>query len=135
MKKIIVLALLFTAITTFAQNKVAKGTLEVKGICMMCKARIEKACISSKGVKFADWNVNTHELKVIYDDRKTDLKIINQTLADAGHDTKMITATHEAYEKIHACCKYREEAVQDDHKDVKQEDHEHEHKTGHGQHH
>lgn len=119
MKKLIVLALLFTGVTTFAQNKVAKGVLEVDGVCVMCKARIEKACLTSKGVKSANWNVNTHELKVIYDDRKTDLKTINQTVADAGHDTKIITATDEAYAKVHACCKYRDEAVQDDHKDEK----------------
>lgn len=116
MKNLIVLALLFTVITTFAQNKVAKGFLEVDGVCMMCKARIEKACLTSKGVKSANWDVNTHELKVIYDDRKTDLKTINQTVADAGHDTKVVTATDEAYASVHPCCMYRDKAVKDYHK-------------------
>lgn len=123
MKKLILLTLLFTGITTFAQNKVAKGSLEVDGVCLMCKSRIEKACLTSKGVKSANWDVNTHELKVIFDDRKTDLKAINQTVADAGHDTKVIIATEEAYAKVHACCKYRDEAVQEEHKDGKEEKH------------
>lgn len=117
MKKLILLTLLFTGLTTFAQNKVAKGALEVDGVCMMCKSRIEKACLTSKGVKSANWDVKTHELKVIYDDRKTDLKVISQTVANAGHDTKLIEASDEAYAKVHPCCKYRDEAVQDDHKD------------------
>ena len=123
MKKLILLTLLFTGITTFAQNKVAKGSLEVDGVCLMCKSRIEKACLTSKGVKSANWDVKTHELKVIYDDRKTDLKAISQTVADAGHDTKVIIASDEAYAKVHDCCKYRDEAVQDDHKEEKKEEH------------
>ena len=40
---------------------------------MMCKERIEKASIKTKGVKSAVWNVKTHELKLIFDARKTDL--------------------------------------------------------------
>lgn len=130
MKNLILLALLFTTITTFGQNKVAKGFLEVDGVCMMCKARIEKACLTSKGVKSVNWDVNTHVLQVIYDDRKTDLKIINQTVAAAGHDTKVITATNEAYAKVHACCKYRDEVVKEDYKekkDLNKETYEHSH--------
>ena len=43
MKKVItVLALLITTIT-FSQNKNAKASIEVDGVCMMCKNRIEKA--------------------------------------------------------------------------------------------
>lgn len=123
MKKLILLTLLFTGITTFSQNKVAKGSLEVDGVCMMCKSRIEKACLTSKGVKSANWDVKTHELKVIYDDRKTNLQTINKTVADAGHDTKVVTASDEAYAKVHACCKYRNEAVRDDHKGEGKEKH------------
>lgn len=119
MKKLILLVMLFTGVTTFAQNKVAKGTLLVDGVCKMCKSRIEKACLTSKGVKSADWNLETHELKVIYDDGKTDLKAINQTVANAGHDTKLIMATDEAYSKVHACCKYRDGDVQDGHEEGK----------------
>ena len=35
----------------FAQNKNAKAAIEVDGVCMMCKNRIEKACLKIKGVK------------------------------------------------------------------------------------
>ena len=42
MKKIILLGLLiFIGITVSAQNKNAKATIEVDGVCMMCKDRIE----------------------------------------------------------------------------------------------
>lgn len=116
MKKVLTVFVLLITAVTFAQNKNAKASIEVDGVCLMCKDRIEKACIKTKGVKSAIWNVDTHELKLIYDERKTNLKTIQQSIADAGHDTKEIIATDEAYNSVHPCCKYRDEEVKDDHK-------------------
>ncbi|MEW4925321.1 heavy-metal-associated domain-containing protein [Algibacter sp. 2305UL17-15] len=122
MKKLIIITLLLIGTTTFAQNKNAKATMEVDGICGMCKARIEKACLNTKGVKFATWSIETHELKLIYDERKTDVKTIEKQVLAAGHDVAEVKATDEAYAQVHACCKYRDEGVK--------EEHEHEHKEG-----
>jgi cation transport ATPase len=116
MKKVLVIALLFIGLGAFAQNKNAKASLEVDGVCMMCKDRIEKACIKTKGVKSANWNVKTHELKLIFDERKTNLETIQKNIIAVGHDTKEMKATDEAYNSVHACCKYRDKEVQDDHK-------------------
>mgnify|MGYP001822414084 CR=1 FL=1 len=116
MKNLIIITLLLIGTTTFAQNKNAKASMEVDGICGMCKARIEKACLNTKGVKFATWNVDTHELKLIYDARKTNENTIQKQVLAAGHDVKDIKATDEAYAKVHACCKYRDEEVKDEHK-------------------
>jgi cation transport ATPase len=117
MKNVIIVVLMLFGATTFAQNKNAKASLEVDGVCMMCKDRIEKACITTKGVKSAVWNVKTHELKLIYDERKTDLKTIQKNIVAVGHDTKEMKATDEAYNNVHACCKYRDEEVRADHKE------------------
>ncbi|GAA4814235.1 heavy-metal-associated domain-containing protein [Litoribaculum gwangyangense] len=115
MKKLMILTMLLLATTTFAQNKNAKASIEVDGVCMMCKARIEKVCLSTKGVKSANWDVKTHELKLFFDENKTNLKTIQANIASAGHDTKAIKATEEAYNKVNACCKYRDEQVVKDH--------------------
>ena len=117
MKKLLIIALVLLGTTTFAQNKNQKASMEVDGVCKMCKNRIEKACLTSKGVKSAVWNVKTHELKLIYDARKTDLKTISSTIAKVGHDTKELKATDEAYASVHPCCKYRDDEVVDGHKD------------------
>jgi mercuric ion binding protein len=116
MKKLIIsTVLIFIGISTYAQNKNATAILEVDGVCMMCKERIEKASIRTKGVKSAVWNVKTHELSVIYDERKTNLTTINENIALVGHDTKTIKASDEAYNSVHPCCLYRENKVIDDH--------------------
>lgn len=117
MKKIMIIALLLIGTTTFAQNKNAKASLEVDGVCGMCKARIEKACLNTKGVKFATWSIETHELKLIFDERKTNTEIIKNQVLAVGHDVKDEKASDEAYATVHACCKYRDEAVKDEHKE------------------
>lgn len=101
----------------FAQNKNAHASIEVDGVCGMCKERIEKASIQAKGVKSATWSVETHELKLIYNEGKTDLATIQQSIADSGHDTPEIKAEESVYEAIDSCCKYRDPQVVDDHKD------------------
>ena len=109
-KTILIVALLISAVI-FAQDKNAKAVIEVDGVCMMCKARIEKAAIKTKGVKSAVWNVESHKLKLIFDGRKTDVKTISKNLAAVGHDTKDIKATDKAYNSVNPCCKYRDEEV------------------------
>jgi len=116
MKKVLVLAMMLLGVVSFAQSKNAKASLEVDGVCLMCKERIEKASIKTKGVKSAVWNVKTHELKLIFDERKTNLEAIQNNIVAVGHDTKELKATDEAYNSVHPCCKYRDEDVKEDHK-------------------
>lgn len=111
MKKLILLTLvLFVGLSMTAQKKSknAKATFWVDGVCNMCEKRIEKAALKTKGVKYAQWDVHTHQLEVVYNARKTDLQNIKQNIANAGHDTDTVRATDEAYAAIHSCCKYRE---------------------------
>ncbi len=117
MKKLIAITILFIGLTSYAQNKNARAVIEVDGVCLMCKDRIEKACITTKGVKSAVWNVESHELRLIFDERKTSLNTIQESIVAVGHDTIELTATDEAYASVHACCKYREEEVQEEHKE------------------
>jgi len=124
MKKIILIAIVsILSFTANAQekNKNAKVTFEVDGICGMCKKRIETAALKTKGVKFAFWNVKSHQLNLIMDERKVDVGTVQQNIANVGHDIilkdKKITATLEAYNSVHPCCKYRDSEIVLDHED------------------
>ncbi len=122
MKKIvIVLLMLATSFAAEAQkpNKNAKLSIKVDGVCYICKKRIEKAALKTKGVKFAIWDVKTHLLSLILDERKTNKKTIQKNIAAVGHDTKDIKAKNEVYNSIDPCCKYRDEQVVKDHKKPK----------------
>ncbi len=119
MKKLITVVVVCIGMFAFSQNKNANASIEVDGVCVMCKERIEKAAIRTKGVKSAVWNVDTHVLKLIYDERKTNVTTISKKLASVGHDTKEIKATEEQYQSVHPCCKYRDEEIKKDHEKEK----------------
>ena len=123
MRKVyLLLIVILTSISIEAQkpNKNAKLSIEVDGVCFMCKKRIEKAALKTKGVKFALWDVKTHILSLILDERKTNKKTIQKNIAAVGHDTKDFKAKDEAYNSIDPCCKYRDDKVVKDHKNGKQ---------------
>ncbi|WP_222981679.1 heavy-metal-associated domain-containing protein [Flagellimonas meishanensis] len=96
-----------------AQQKNKKMAFEVDGKCEMCKVRIEKAALNVPGVKYALWDIPTHQLSLVVDERKTNPMEIKMALAEVGHDTKELKATQEAYDGIHPCCKYREDDTDD----------------------
>lgn len=101
------MVLLISAIG-LGQEKNKKMAFEVDGVCEMCKARIEKAALNVSGVKYAVWDIASHELSLIVDERKTNAMQIKSAMAEVGHDTKELKATQEAYDKVHPCCRYRE---------------------------
>lgn len=115
MKNVLLVLMLVFGASVFGQNKNAKAIIAVDGVCMMCKDRIEKASIKTKGVKSAVWNLDTKELRVIYNEEKTTLATINESIAAVGHDTEQIKASQKAYQSVHPCCKYRDQDMQKEH--------------------
>jgi mercuric ion binding protein len=107
-------ALAFLSIMTFsfgqigdvANKKHMTSTLTVYGKCGMCKDKIEETLAYTRGVSSGEWNVETKVLTVNYNSKKTDLAKIKQALADMGYDSETHRATEEAYNNLHACCKY-----------------------------
>ena len=116
MKKLVIISgIMLLAHSSYSQNRNAKASIEVDGVCLMCKVRIEKAAIKTKGVKMAVWNVKTHELQLIFNEKKTDLRSIEENIAAVGHDTQSVKASDEAYNSVDPCCMYRDEKVVKDH--------------------
>lgn len=112
-KAVVTVVLVLLAAVTYGQEKNKKMTMEVNGKCGMCKERIEKAALNVKGVKFASWDIPSHQLSLIIDERKTDPMKVKTAIVGVGHDTKELKATEEVYAGIHPCCKYREDNTDD----------------------
>lgn len=114
-KALLIFGILLITIQVTAQKKSAKVKFEVAGVCGMCKERIEKAALATKGVKYANWSVQTHQLSLIIDERKTTLKKIKENIAAVGHSSKEVEASLEAYNNLDACCKYNDKEVVKNH--------------------
>jgi periplasmic mercuric ion binding protein len=113
--KIVSLLSLFMAlaIVPFAQTKTE--TIPVSGNCGMCKTKIEKAA-KEAGAATANWNKDKKVLTIKYNSSTTNTGKIQQSIADAGYDTRDVKATDDAYNKLHACCQYTREGAKDDSK-------------------
>jgi periplasmic mercuric ion binding protein len=84
-------------------------TLKISGECGMCKKKIEKAA-KDAGATYAIWSVDTKVLTVKYNSVTTNTAKIEQKIAGVGYDTPNVKATDEAYNALHACCKYERSA-------------------------
>jgi copper chaperone CopZ len=105
MKKLFIGLLLLVSGSALAQT--SEVTFWVDGVCGMCEKRIESALINSSGVKFADWDLETLQVKVAYNSKKITEQKLHEILAGAGHDTQKVRAKDEDYAKVPGCCKYR----------------------------
>lgn len=76
------------------------------GVCGMCKARIERAASSVKGVKAASWSKKSKMLSIEFDPAYTTKEAVVKAVAQSGHDTKTAKAKEETYSNLPACCHY-----------------------------
>ena len=109
MKKAIVLLIIVSSVQLFGQSKKVIDTkIFVNGMCDMCEERIEEA-LDIKGIKLADWNVDTKMCRIVYKEDVIKEQEIHEILAGIGHDTKKVKAKKEVYDNLHHCCHYKRE--------------------------
>lgn len=96
--------------TTAQSSKPAKGmeqtvSFKVTGICGNCKERIESAALDVKGVKKAEWDIQT-DMLVLVGSSKMDKQKVADALAKAGHKSELASADPKGYAKLPGCCQY-----------------------------
>jgi Cu(I)/Ag(I) efflux system membrane fusion protein len=78
-----------------------------RGLCEMCKERIESAAKKVNGVASASWDMETKQLEIEYFPMKTSPGAVVQAVAIAGHDAGEYMAGETTYNALPDCCKYR----------------------------
>ena len=107
MKKLLLIAA--TLLLALAANaKVVEKTFTVRGHCGMCKNRIETTAKGFDGVQAAAYDLQGQNLKITYESRKAKPNKILKAIAAIGYDAGRYKAPQEAYDRLEACCKYRE---------------------------
>ena len=96
---------MFTSVLVFAEETTEKFIVSASEAC---KEQIEKAAKSVEGVSKAEWNSESQELLVVFDNASADLDKIEAAVAKTGFDTPNHTATDEAYNALPDECKMRE---------------------------
>jgi len=78
----------------------------VKGNCKMCKKTIETSALTLDGVHKAEWNVQSKQIDLVYDDQLVELMTIHNAIASSGYSTDLVDLNQEAYDNLPLCCKY-----------------------------
>ena len=102
--KSLIAALLLISASMKAQ--VTTKILKVNGECAMCQKTIESACYGVKGLKKAEWNVDSLTLTFSFDSTKTNTTAILKRVAMVGYDSEQFKAADKVYLKLHGCCQY-----------------------------
>ena len=110
MKYLILLLSLIISSFSFSQENSSKSqsaSFIVKGVCEMCKDRIENATIRLKGVKYSNWEIVSNKISIIYNSKKIKLDDIHKEISLLGHSTEKYDAPEKIYNALPDCCKYK----------------------------
>jgi len=105
---LLMLALLFVSSLAFGQKPTGKTetvVIQTSAECGECKERIEGALNYTKGVKFAELDLDSRKLTVKFKNDVISLAELKKQIAALGYNADEVVADPAAYEKLPACCK------------------------------
>ena len=105
-KMLSLLALVFITVTTVTAQTEKTEKFEVAGNCGMCESRIEKAAKGVDGVISADWDKETKQMVVEYNESQVTIEDIHKAIAKVGHDTEIVKVDNKVYNALPGCCQY-----------------------------
>ena len=100
--------MLFVSSVGFSQKTAAKTetvVIQTSAECGECKERIEGALNYTKGVKFAELDLNSRKLTVKYKTDVISLEELKKQISALGYRADEVPADSVALEKLPACCK------------------------------
>jgi len=92
---------------SFSQEKKAKYetvVIQTSAECGDCKERIEEGLNYTKGVKFAELDLESKKVTIKYMPSKISLNEIKTKINDIGYDADDMKAAEEKVKKLPLCC-------------------------------
>jgi mercuric ion binding protein len=103
MKNLLFFLFITLSSSLFAQ-KPALVSIQTNAQCGDCKERIETALNQTKGVVYAELNMETKVVEVKYNVKKTDVATLQKVLNLAGYDADDQKADSTAQKALPLCC-------------------------------
>lgn len=107
MKKIILSIFTVALLASCGGDVVTKTeNFKVYGNCGMCEKTIEGSLKNVEGVVIGDWNKDTKQMAVEFDESKIKLGDIKAKIAGVGYDMDDVRSDEEVYAALPGCCQY-----------------------------
>jgi len=105
MKAILFTLVLFVAGYSNAQSSGVKtAVIQTSAECGACKTRIEDKLNYTKGIKFADLNLEDKKVTVKYSTKKISLDEIKKIISEVGYSADDVKANSKSVAALPACC-------------------------------
>jgi copper chaperone CopZ len=103
---IVGLALLTSSCGTMKNGKPVKQivSIQTNAQCGDCKVRIEEELNFTKGIVFADLDLETKKVEVKYNSKKTSPKEIKKKIASIGYSADEVSPNKKAQGELPKCC-------------------------------
>ena len=107
MKTILALMFVFIGINAYTQKneKIVTAVIQTSAECEQCEERLETGLNYTKGVKFAELDMQTMKLTVKFRSDQITLAEIKAKIAALGYDADEVKADPKAQSELPACCK------------------------------
>ncbi len=103
--------IILTTLSTFVLAQDPEARIKTSAICEMCQYTIEKDMAFEKGVKSAALDLETKELIVSYNPKKTSLDKIRLRITEIGYDADSLIRDEVAHSKLPYCCQSDDKRV------------------------
>ncbi len=103
MKNLLLIAFVAFLSTGFTQSTTTL-TIKTSALCGDCKERIENELNYTKGVKFAELDLETNIITVKYKHKKTSEKIILEAVSNIGYHANDVERNAAAFNELPGCC-------------------------------
>ena len=106
MKTILCCLIALLTVSTYAQKTPKKDTVVIhtSAQCGDCKTRIEEALNASKGVVFAELDLETKDVTIAFKPKKTNSNELSKVLTEAGYDANGMKANPKSVAELPKCC-------------------------------
>lgn len=104
MKKYLLSLVIFFIYGISFSQKAETSVIQTSAQCNDCKERIEGKLNYTKGIKFAELDLETKKVTVKYATKKISLQKIKEAIAAIGYDADEVKAKQETVLKLPKCC-------------------------------
>lgn len=103
---ILIIFVMIVAPAVLGQSKKMEvAQIHTSVCCMECKDRLQDVLNYTKGIKYAEIDLDTKDLEIKFNTTKINKDEIRQLIADTGYDADHVKTTAEAMKNLPLCCR------------------------------
>lgn len=103
-KTVLMFLIFVLGLTVTGYSQVQEIIIQTTAQCDECKHNIEKALMAESGVRFAELDIKSKQVKVVYNSKKITPEALRNAISMIGYDADTVPADSAAVLRLKPCC-------------------------------